>query len=503
MRWKFKNTLIAPYFSNTSFLYYTLAEHTSHQYSILQDILSLNAHTTYGEKHNFHQISSYTDFVEHAPICVYEEYYEPILAAMKGWKNILTKEPILYFAKTAGTTSWNSKYVPITMDCLKKNNFLGMKQMIANYLHHNPDSTLLGWKSLVLGGGFFKNQYTQEENIWYISAILQKESWMLWDFFREPSQDISFMHDRDAKLDQIIASTWDENITSMWWVTSRAVVLLERFLQRTWKDTMLDIRPGFELYMSGWLNFEPYRKQFELFFPSPRVRFYQVYNASEWFFWIQYSNETTDMLLLTHHGVFYEFIDMDTYFEGEKSVSTIEHVKPGKNYAVVITTYAGLYRYEIWDVIQFTDCSKLLFKITWRTKVSIDVFSEHVIVDNTDQAIVSACEQTWAIAMDYHVWPVFLDGNAQWRHERVVEFKKLPYDMEQFTAILDQELQNANSYYAWKRAWNLMIREPIVHSAPWGTFVRWFASKWKLGGQFKIPKLSNTRTILDELLDIL
>lgn len=500
---KILSPLVSLYFQFQSIWNIQKIDKISQQYTILNDILSKNSNCAYWLQYNFANSKSYEEFIYNVPLIKPEEISHYVDLCMQWNENILTYEEIIYFAQTAWTTTWKHKYIPVTKSCLTYNHFAWWKELMANFIYHNPNSKLLQGKSLILWWWFFQNQYTKKMNIGYISAILQKESGILWTLFREPSEEIAFEHDRSKKIVNIIESCKNLDITSMWWVTSRWLILLEELLKKTWKRNILEIWPNFSLFISWWLNFEPYRKYFENFFPSKDVNFYQVYNASEWFFGVQFDNDNTDMLLLTNHGVFYEFIDMETYFTEKQTIHTLDSIEANKLYALVITTYWGLYRYEIWDVVTFSNIETFLFSIVWRTKEYIDVFSEHVIVDNTNKALQSVCLLHTIDVVDYHVWPQFANNEWKWCHEWIIECEKKPEDISKFINDLDDALKQNNSYYAWKRNWDLMMQIPVVHFVKKWTFLDRFAYKWKVWGQHKIPKLANNRDILDELITLM
>lgn len=499
---KLLSPLLSLYFQYQSFSMMQKKDKVSVQFTILYDILSKNSNCKYGLKYDFASITSYEDFISQVPLVKPEEIADYVDLCMQWNDNVVTMEEVIYFAQTAWTTTWRQKYIPVTKWCLSLNHLAWWREFMANYILHNPSSNVLQGKSLILWWWFFENPYTKKMNIGYISAILQKESGIIWSLFREPSEEIAYTHDRNTKINDIIETCKNQNITSMWWVTSRWLILLEELLKKTWKTDVLKVWPHFSLFISWWLNFEPYRNHFERFFPSQDVQFYQVYNASEWFFGVQYSNDNTDMLLLTNHGVFYEFIDMETYFSEHQVIVTLDFVQVKKRYALLITTYWGLYRYEIGDVVQFSDTDKLLFSIVWRTKVYIDVFSEHVIVDNTDKALQATCRLHNIDVLDYHVWPQFANSEWKWCHEWIIECDNLPENISEFIVHLDQFLKDNNSYYAWKRCWDLMMQLPVVHFVKKWTFLGWFTYKWKVWGQNKIPKLANDRAILEELIKI-
>ena len=492
-----KQFIAAQYFQ-WNFVYQKKQDKVNRQYSILSDIIKKNIDCPRWEEHRFSEMYSYEDFIRYINTCHYEDIADEITQSMQ-WYTTLTNEEAIYFARTAWTTTGSSKHIPVTKSSLSKNHFTGGKELISIYMHNNPDNSLLSGKSLILGWWFFINEYTWENNIGYISAILQRESGILGSIFKEPANEISFEHNRDLKIQKILENTIEQNITSLGWLTSRALVLLEKILQHTGKSNMLEVWPNFSLYISWWISFEPYRSVFSTYFPSQTVQFYQAYNASEWFFGVQYNNVSSDMILLTDHGVFYEFIDMESYYNNQQEIHTIETVQKGKHYALVITTYSGLYRYIIGDVISFTDTNMLLFQIVGRTKLYIDVFGEHIIVDNTDKALIYACQQSWVTATEYTLWPLFLTG-WQGCHEWIIECDAPPLDIDFFIKSIDYSLQESNSYYAGKRANDIMIHMPIVHFVNKWVFLRRYESKGKVGWQHKIPKLSSNRGIVEELL---
>lgn len=498
MLWRIKELLIKPFFSDYSFFTITREQKLAQQNSQRLSIIACNKWCAYLNSYQLTDISDYAAFRK-LPLCEYDDIQIFVEQCLRWEQNILTTDEISYFARTAGTAGSN-KLLPVTKKSLELNHLYGWAELIRWYVRQNPRSKLLQWKSLILWWWFFKNDYTGEYNIWFISAILQKEAWLLWSLFREPSQDIAFMHDWERKIDKIIETTHDENITSMGGVTSRSLLLLEKMLKRYGKSHMLDLRPNFSLYISWWVNFEPYRTLFKELFPSDSVSFYQAYNASEWFIGWQIDNIKTDLCLFTNHWIFYEFIDMATYFNKEKRVIPLGEVEIGVAYAIVITTYGWLYRYILWDVVEFSDTDRFLFQIVWRTKVCIDVFWEYMMINHADNAIQFASTKTWAIVLDYTAAPIFMTQSEKGQHERIVECKVMPNDKDLFVALLDEELQRQTSYYAWKRSWDVLILSPKVHFVPEHTFYKWFEKNGRLGGQSKIKKLSNSRELIDSVI---
>lgn len=476
-------------------------KNTQTQENILIDILERNKNCKYGKQYKFSDIQNYDDFKNTVPIIHYEDVHSFLQQTLRGEEKILTIDKVLYMAKTSWTSSWESKYLPVTEKALIENHFKAGKDLYARYLHNNPNSRILEGKTLALWWGFSPNTFGGEVKIWYISAILQKEGWVLGKIFKEPSEDISFSSNWEQKIPQIIRTTKDKNITATWGVPSRWAILFQHFLETTEKKNMLEIWPNFELYLSWWMSFEPYREKFKKLFPSNTVNFYDVYNASEGFFWFQYQNNNSEMKLLLQHGVFYEFITADTYNTSNPTIINIDNIKKNIDYVLTITTYWGLYRYVIWDIIRFTNTQNKLFRITGRTKLTLDSFAEHLIVDNIEQALIATSKKTKSKIYNYHVAPLIYK-NSSWRHDRIIEFEQEPKSLEIFTKELDKNLQKRNGYYAGKRKDNILIKPPHITIAPQGTFFTWMKNKGKLWGQNKFPQLSNERKILEEILAI-
>lgn len=469
------------------------------QVVILRNIIQANKGCVYGERYHFGHIERYEDWVREVPLVEYADLESYIQQMLEGHSNILCTEHVPYFARTAGTSGKN-KYIPVTKSCLKYNHMASGKEFMSGFLRQHPYSSLFQGKSLIMGWGFFEQESNDEYIVWFISAILQKEAGRIGSLFREPPEEIAYLHNRDTKVKKIIERTIDADITSMGGVTSRCLLLLEKILKISWKNTMLDVRPNFQLFISGGVNFEPYRPLFERLFPGPQVSLYQVYNASEWFIAWQLTDNNTDMVLYANHGIFLEFINMETYYTGNKEVVMLDKVECWKSYAIVLTTWGGLYRYVLGDVIQFTDLDQWLCKIIWRTKVCIDVFGEYLMVGHADEAVKMASKETNCIVTDYTVAPIFMQEGTKWQHERIIECKPLPNDEKKFVNILDTELQKQTSYYAGKRKDDAMILKPMVHFVqPWFFYKR-FESTGRLGGQSKVKKLSNSRELIDQLL---
>lgn len=476
----------------------TPIESLGYQEEFLIDLIEKNQDTVYGNKYNFASIKSIQEFQKNLPLTQYSDYKEYIDLSMKGEKNILIKWKIDRFAKTAWTTAGESKYIPVTKEALKKNHYAGWQEALARYCKTYKKTQIFDGKSVMIGWWFFPNPYTQEENIGYISAILQKNVPAITKRTRAIDEDILFLHDRDEKLYKMVQSTKNQNITNIGWLPSRILVFLQELCNHTHKKTIKEIRPNLELFFSGGINIQPYRTQFEELFGG-EVNIRQIYNASEWFIAVQSDKEGNDMLLLSQHGIFFEFIDMETFDTPNPTVQTLEQVQADKNYAVVITTTTGLYRYIIGDTVKFTNTNPYKIQITGRTKTYLAVFGENLIVDQADLAIHNACLVLWCTITDYTVAPLFFEWGHKGTHERYIEFSKSPKDLRAFANTLDAELQKANSFYAGKRFKNMIMDMPIIQSLSKWTFHKRLKSKDKLGHQNKIPRLSNTRDFIEEL----
>lgn len=476
----------------------TTIESLGYQEDFVLDIIEKNQNTVYGKKYNFADIQSIQDFQKHVPITQYSDYKQYIDQSMQGQKNILIKGKIDRFAKTAWTTAGESKYIPVTKEALKKNHYAWGQEALARYCKTYKKTQIFDGKSVMIGWWFFPNPYTQEENIGYISAILQKNAPSITKRTRAVDEETLFLHDRDEKLYKMVQSTKNQNITNIGWLPSWVLVFLQELCTHTHKKTIKEVRPNLELFFSGGINIAPYRTQFEELFGGD-VHIRQIYNASEWFIAVQNDKEGTDMLLLTEHGIFFEFIDMETFDTPDPIVHTLEQVQINKNYAIVITTTTGLYRYIIGDTVKFTATDPYKIQITGRTKTYLAVFGENLIVDQADLAIQNACQALWCSITDYTVAPLFFEWGHKGTHERYIEFNKAPQDLRIFANTLDVELQKANNFYAGKRFKNMIMDIPIIQSLPKWTFHKRLKSKDKLGHQNKIPRLSNTRDFVEEL----
>ena len=471
------------------------------QNELLKNLLSKAKNTEFGKRYHFSEITSYETFRQRVPIQKYEDYQAVIERSRKGESNIFWPTPIKWFAKSSGTTSAKSKFIPVSQDSLEDCHYAAGKDLLCIYLNNNPQSQLFTGKSLRLGGS--KELY-QENGTSYgdLSAILIDNMPFWAEFSSTPSNEVSLMHDWEYKMQAIVDETIKEKVTSLAGVPSWMLVLLNNVLETTGKESLFEVWPQLEVYFHGGVSFEPYASQYQKILPTEDFRFYEIYNASEGFFACQDHNDTKDLLLMLDYGIFYEFIPMDTYGTDEENAIPLSQVEVGKNYAVVITTNAGLWRYKIGDTVRFTDINPYRIKVSGRTKHHINVFGEELIIENAESALKKVCLVTNCEIIDYTVAPIFMEGKEKGAHEWIVEFKTPPRDFDNFTRQLDLALQEVNSDYEAKRYNNMTLNMPRIHQARKGLFYDWLKKHNKVGGQHKVPRLSNSRTYLEELLEM-
>ncbi len=462
--------------------------------------------TEFGKTHGFADIKHVSTFQERVKEAEYDDMLPYIERVMKGEQNLLWSSPIHWFAKSSGTTSSRSKFIPVSKEALKYCHYRGGKDIITLYLNYNPHSRLFNGKGLIIGGSHQVNHMDGNKKTRYgdVSAVLMANSPALARWARTPSLKIALMDEWEAKLELLTKETSRVNVTSISGVPTWTVILLEKILEYTGKSHIHEVWPNLELFIHGAVSFTPYRKVFHKLIPDEKMKYLETYNASEGFFGIQDHPQANGMLLMVDHGVFYEFIpEEDIYKESPKAV-TLGEVELNKNYAVVISTNAGLWRYKIGDTIKFTSLNPYRIIISGRTKHFINAFGEEVIVENAERAIAKACELTGATIDDFTAGPKYLDtGGSRGYHEWIIEFTKQPDSGEHFIEVLDNTLRKINSDYDAKRYKNIALTEPVVHMVAKNTFYNWLKKRGKLGGQNKVPRLSNDRQYLDDILKML
>ncbi len=465
-------------------------------------LVSEAAGTDYGTNYHFADIKNYEQFKNQIPLNNYESLKPLIDRTRRGEQNLLWHSEIKWFAKSSGTTD-KSKFLPVSQESLDGCHYNAGRDMVTLHCYNNPETQLFTGKNLALGGSFKEDQFGDYNSFHGdVSAIIIQNLPMWADFFRAPDLSIALMDEWESKLEQMALSMMNENVTSIAGVPSWMLVLLKRILQKKGMSSIREVWPNLEVYFHGGVSFTPYKDQFNQLFGSDKVNYMQLFNASEGFFGIQDQLKSDEMLLMLDYGIFYEFLELkDVATDSFTKVINLEEVKIGADYEMIITTNAGLWRYRIGDLVQFTSTNPYRFKVSGRTKQYINTFGEELMVHNTDAAIATACEKTHAMVKDYTVAPVFMDKNSG-THEWLIEFEKEPNNFDFFIAVLDETLKKQNSDYEAKRYNNYVLHAPLVIKMPPNSFFNWLKANNKLGGQYKVPRLSNERKILEEILNL-
>ena len=471
------------------------------QEELLMNLLRSSENTILGKNYDYSSIKSYQTFSERIPISSYEDIEPLIERTRKGEQNVLWETPIKWFAKSSGTTNAKSKFIPVSNQALEDCHYKGSKDLLCLYLNNNENSELFTGKSLRLGGS--KQIYEDNDTFFGDLSAILIENMPIWaEFSSTPSSKISLMSEWETKIMAIINETKNENVTSFAGVPSWMLVLMNKVLEETGKSNLMEVWPNLEVYFHGGVSFDPYREQYQKILPKKDFKYYEIYNASEGFFAIQDLNHSSDLLLMLDYGIFYEFIPMDTFGTPNQRIIRLSEVELHKNYAIVITTNSGLWRYLIGDTVRFTSLNPYRIRVTGRTKHHINVFGEELMVENTDQAIAKACQVMGAEVVDYTVAPIFMEGKEKGAHEWMIEFKENPEDIGQFQKVLDETLQTLNSDYEAKRYNNMTLNPLQLNVARPNLFYDWLKDQDKLGGQHKIPRLSNQRDYLEELKNL-
>jgi hypothetical protein len=473
------------------------------QRDLLKRLIQTAKDTEWGKKYDYDSIDNYRIFAERVPLQDYEDIKPYVNRLIAGENNLLWPEETNWFAKSSGTTSDKSKFIPVTASALEDCHYKAGKDVLSIFCHNHPNTTLFTGKGLIMGGSHKVSEINNQAYFGDLSAILLQNTPFWLDFLRTPDISLSLIEDWEEKLEKIARATILENVTSISGVPSWNLILLKRVLEITGKNNIMEVWPNFELFIHGGVSFVPYRKQFEQVIASGNMVFLETYNASEGFFGIQDMPDSSELLLMLDYGIFYEFIPMDEIEKANPAVLPIEEVETNTNYAMVISTNAGLWRYIIGDTVRFTSLSPYRILISGRTKNFINAFGEEIVVDNTDKALNKACRTTGAIMNEYTAAPVFIDGKDSASHEYIIEFEKAPDNMQQFIQELDDELKNLNSDYEAKRSQDLLLHRPKIVAAPPGTFFKWLKSQGKIGGQNKVPRLFNDRKYVDEILNFI
>ena len=466
----------------------------------LSRLIDVSKQTEWGKKYDYKSIRNYETFQERIPIQQYDDVKPYVERMLQGEQGLIWPTPVKWFAKSSGTTNDKSKYLPVSKEILWRCHYKGGFDAVALYLGNNPSSNFFGRKGLILGGSHKPVALNQHAHCGDLSAVLLQQLNPLVNLVRVPPKRIILMDEWESKIKAIVENTWNKDLNSISGVPSWMLVLIKALLERTGKESLTEVWPNLEVFFHGGISFSPYRAQYKALIPSDKMHYVETYNASEGFFGIQSDLNDPSMLLTLDYGIFYEFIPMSEIEREQPTVLPLEAVATGVNYAMVITTCGGLWRYLIGDTIRFTSTNPYKFIITGRTKHFINAFGEELMVDNADKGMARACELTGAKVKEYTAAPQFMLNAAQGKHQWFIEFEKMPSSLSEFARILDSTLQQLNSDYEAKRYRSMSLLPPEVIPAREGVFYEWLKEKGKLGGQHKIPRLSNQRTHIDQLL---
>jgi GH3 auxin-responsive promoter len=472
------------------------------QDELFKKLITTGRNTEFGRTHGFADIHTQDQYRNMVPSSTYEEISPYIERNMKGEQNLLWPSDVKWFAKSSGTTNARSKFIPVSYEALEECHFNGGKDMLSLYCNNFPNTKLFDGKGLTIVGSQQSNQFDLSQESYYgdVSAVIMSNLPYWTKFVRTPSLDIALMDEWESKIEQIAKMTCEENVTSISGVPTWTILLLQRIMELKNAKDISEVWPNLEVFFHGAVAFGPYKDIFKKLIPSNSMNYMETYNASEGFFGIQDQKNSDEMLLMLDYGIFYEFMPYSEIQKDEQKVIGLEDVKVGENYAMLITTNAGLWRYKIGDTVQFTSTAPYRIKISGRTKHFINAFGEELVVENAERAIAKAANRTEALISNFTAAPRYFGENDKGAHEWIVEFEREPNDMERFEKILDKTLRDINSDYDAKRYRNMALTAPIIHQAEPGTFYNWMKSRNKLGGQFKVPRLSNNREYLDEIL---
>ncbi|WP_461788385.1 GH3 auxin-responsive promoter family protein [Pedobacter sp.] len=469
----------------------------------LHTLIASAENTEWGKLYDYKSILTLQQFKERVPIQNYDTLKPYIERMLQGEQNILWPSEIKWFAKSSGTTSDRSKFIPVSEEALEECHFRGGKDMLSIYCNNRPNAQIFTGKGLVLGGSHQINELCEDIHYGDLSAVLIKNLPVWAEYYRTPDMSIALMDNYEQKMDKMAEATIKENVTSISGVPTWTIVLAKKAMEITGAKNLLEIWPNLEAYFHGAVNFTPYREQFKELIPTSEMYYLETYNASEGFFGIQDQANSEELLLMLDYGIYYEFLPLENIDDENPKTLSLDQVELHKNYAIIISTNGGLWRYMIGDTVSFTSLYPFRIKITGRTKHFINAFGEEVIIDNAENALTKACSTTQAKVKDYTACPIYFSGEQAGGHEWIIEFEKQPDDFEQFVDVLDQTLREVNSDYDAKRFKDMALRRPKVHNAPPDTFYNWMKNRGKLGGQHKVPRLANNRDYVDDILKLL
>jgi hypothetical protein len=470
------------------------------QLEVFHELVRMASYTEWGRRHGYDSIATVDDFRERVPLQDYEDVQPWVERMRRGEQNLLWPTDIRWFAKSSGTTGARSKYIPVSREALEDCHYKGGKDLLAIHMGHRPQSKLYLGMSLVMGGSSKIENLRPDAYSGDLSAIIIRNLPIWVEIRRTPVIETALMDDWERKIEKMARETMREDVRSIAGVPSWTLVLLRRILEISGKSHILEVWPGLELFMHGGVSFRPYRARFEALIPSPEMCYLESYNASEGFFGIQDRPGADDMLLMLDYGIFFEFLPLDQVGRDQPRTKLLHEVEAGEQYALVISTNAGLWRYMPGDTVRFTSTAPYRIQVSGRTRSFINAFGEELIVENAERALEEACRRTGAVVSEYTAGPVHMGQEARGGHEWVVEFDHPPADLDTFVQDLDRKLRELNSDYDAKRRGDMVLRHPLLHAVPPGTFHAWMKRRGKLGGQHKVPRLANDRTYLDDLL---
>lgn len=472
------------------------------QEELIRSLVQTASQTSFGKEYGFGSIKNSREFKERVPIFSYEKLYPYIDRLLKGEQQVLWPNNIKWFAKSSGTTNDRSKFIPVSQEALEDCHFKGGKDLLSIYVNNYPDTKMFSGKGLTIGGSQQVNQFDTSSTSYYgdVSAVIMKNLPFWAQMIRTPKLEIALMSEWESKIEKMARSTIEENVTNFAGVPTWTVVLINKVLEITGKQHIREVWPDLEVFFHGAVAFEPYEKLFKSLIPFDDMRYVETYNASEGFFGIQDQKDSRDLLLMLDYGIYYEFVPIDELDNEHPRSLNLSEVEVGKNYAMVISTNAGLWRYLIGDTIRFTSLDPFRIKISGRTKHFINAFGEEVIVENAEAAVKEACEKTGAVVYNFTAAPKYISQGSKGCHEWIIEFVNDPSDKSRFISILDDTLRKVNSDYDAKRYKDIALEMPKIHFVQKGTFYNWMKKRGKLGGQNKVPRLSNDRKYVDDLL---
>lgn len=474
------------------------------QMQVFHDLINAAKETVWGKMYDFSSINTVAEFQQRVPISAYEELFPYIERVMKGEQNVLWNSNIKWFSKSSGTTNSRSKYIPVSKESLEECHFMGGKDLMTLYIDNKPNTKIFDGKGLSIGGSLTSNPLNENGQAGDVSAVIMKNLPIWAQLIRTPELEVALLSQWEEKIDKMATITSQENVTSILGVPTWTMVLIERVLEMTNSKNILEIWPNFEVFFHGAVAFQPYRELFKTkIFKSAKINYFEIYNASEGFFGLQDDlSKPDEMMLMMDYGVFYEFIPINDSGKESPKICTVDEVEINENYALVISTNAGLWRYKIGDTVRITSKLPLRIKISGRTKHFINAFGEELIVENAEKAITLTCQQADAVILDYTAGPIYMEGGQKGCHEWAIEFIKEPLDIQIFAKLLDENIKLLNSDYEAKRSYNMVLENLKIQALPKGTFYEWMRRRGKLGGQNKVPRLSNNREYLEEIFEL-